>query len=97
MGAEWVAALAAVTYLVGGALLIFIWNAYKVTKESKLLLLAMGLFLLVFGSNIGVFYWIVFQVLLNVKVFTTIEEGYFVSLLFQLPGIFLVFWSALRK
>ncbi len=97
MAAEFVAALAAVTYLVGGALLIFIWNAYKTTKESRLLLLAMGLFLLIFGSNLGVFYWIFFQVLLNVKVFSTIEEGYFTSLVFQLPGIFLVFWSALKR
>ncbi|MEM3086128.1 MAG: hypothetical protein QXO51_03155 [Halobacteria archaeon] len=97
MAAELVAALAAITYLVGGALLIFIWNAYKATRDSKLIFLAMGLFLLVFGSNIGVFYWVVFQVLLQTKVFATIEEGYFVSLLFQLPGIFLVFWSALRK
>ncbi len=97
MAAEMVAALAAVTYLVGGALLIFIWNAYKATRESRLLLLAMGLFLLVFGSNLGVFYWIFFQVLLKTQVFSTIEEGYFTSLVFQLPGIFLVFWSALKR
>lgn len=97
MAAEWVAALAAVVYLVGGALLIFIWNAYKATRNFNLILLAMGLFLVIFGSNIGVFYWIVFQVLLKVKVFATIEEGYFASLVFQLPGIFLVFWSAIRK
>lgn len=98
MGAEpIIAAAAATVYLIGGALMLFIVGAYKKTGNFNLILLALGLFMLVFGSNLGVFYWIFFKSLYNIEAFSALETGYLVSLVFQIPGILLIFWSAVRR
>ena len=92
-----IAAAAATVYLIGGALLLFIVGAYKKTGNFNLIVLALGLFMLVFGSNLGVFYWIFFKSLYNLDAFQSLETGYLISLVFQIPGIILIFYSAVRR
>ena len=38
-------------YLFGGALVLFIYEAYVKTKQKNLMLMAAGFFIIIFGSN----------------------------------------------
>jgi hypothetical protein len=78
-------------YLFGGAIIIFIYGAYKNTGNFNLIILALGLFLLIFGSNL----WVVYRFVLGVEI--TVDIGYLISLLFQIPGVLLIFYSAVKK
>lgn len=60
--------LAVVTLILGGALIIFIYDAYKIVKQPTLLYFTIGLFILVIGivlpdivqmvgPEIAVLYW----------------------------------------
>lgn len=60
--------LAVVTLILGGALIIFIYDAYKIVKQPTLLYFTIGLFILVIGivlpdivqmvgQEIAVLYW----------------------------------------
>jgi hypothetical protein len=85
----------AVVYLFGGALILFMYSAYKSTKNFDLIVLALGLFLLIFGSNVWIDYWLISQQFTPV-VPVTQDLGYFISLVFQIPGILLIFYSAIK-
>ena len=85
---EYVAA--GIVYMIGGALIIFIYAAYKNTSQENLLILATGFFVLVFGSNFDTFARIFFEG----SAISTF--GSLLSLLFQIPGLLLIFYSAVR-
>ncbi|WP_148266564.1 hypothetical protein [Methanocella arvoryzae] len=44
---------AILTYLFGGALVLFIYEAYLKTRQTSLIFLALGFFILIFGGNLG--------------------------------------------
>jgi len=44
--------LSASVLMLGGALILFIYDAYRKTKQKTLLLLAVGLFILILGSTV---------------------------------------------
>lgn len=82
-------------YLFGGALVLFIYEAYKKTGERSLICMAIGFFVLIFGGNLT-------------TLAAAIEEMYFspdtlnqsaartLSLMIQLIGIVLLIISATR-
>jgi hypothetical protein len=44
---------AVLMYLFGGALVLFIYEAYKKTGQKNLMVMAIGFFILIFGSNLN--------------------------------------------
>jgi hypothetical protein len=40
-------------YLIGGALVLFIYEAYAKTKQKNLMFMAVGFFVIIFGSNLN--------------------------------------------
>ncbi|MCD1294394.1 hypothetical protein CUJ83_05195 [Methanocella sp. CWC-04] len=40
-------------YLLGGALVLFIYEAYVKTKQTNLMYMAVGFFVIIFGSNLN--------------------------------------------
>ena len=49
------AILAAIVYLLGGAFILFIYEAYTHTHQKNLLVLSIGMFIFIFGSNFDIF------------------------------------------
>lgn len=83
------------TYLIGGALIIFVYGAYKRTKHENLLILAAGFFILVFGSNFATFLRVLGELSSTGSI--ELELAHTVSIMFQIPGLLLIFYSAIRK
>ncbi len=81
---------AIIVYLIGGAIIIFIYEAYRRTSQENLLILATGFFVLVFGSNLDTFSRIFFEG----SDITTYAP--LLSLIFQIPALLLIFYSAVR-
>ncbi len=85
---------AVLMYLFGGALVLFIYEAYLKTRQKNLIFLALGFFILIFGGNLGT---------LNAAteaVFTmthALDESGIrtASLVIQLVGIVLLLYSVL--
>ncbi|HMK46300.1 MAG TPA: hypothetical protein VK436_06705 [Methanocella sp.] len=44
---------AVLMYLLGGALVLFIYEAYVKTRQRNMIFLALGFFILIFGGNLG--------------------------------------------
>ncbi|MHC1584937.1 MAG: DUF7521 family protein [Candidatus Syntropharchaeia archaeon] len=82
--------LATLIYLAGGALIIFIYDAYRQTKQKNLLLLALGLFILVIGSNLPTFAMLLLANRMNPWMVLTISQC------IQIPGVLLMLYSALK-
>ena len=82
--------LSASVLLLGGALIIFIYDAYRKTKQKTLLLLAVGLFILIIGSAIPGFLLSLGCGKINPLLTQTI------SLSIQVPGILIMIYSALK-
>jgi hypothetical protein len=82
--------LSASALMLGGALIIFIYAAYRETRQKSLLLLALGLFILIIGSIIPSFLLLIVPGTIDLLVSLTI------SLCIQIPGILIMMYSALR-
>lgn len=82
--------LSASALMLGGALIIFIYEAYRETGQKSLLLLAFGLFILIIGSVIPSFLLLIVPGKIDLLVALTI------SLCIQIPGILVMMYSALR-
>ena len=82
-------------YLLGGALVLFIYESYTRTKQKNLMYMAFGFFLIIFGSNLNT---------LCVMLPTMIGGGIVIdgtisrtaSLLIQLGGILTLLYSAMN-
>ncbi|KAF5411149.1 MAG: hypothetical protein U9N46_13790 [Euryarchaeota archaeon] len=85
------AILAAIVYLIGGAFILFIYEAYTHTHQRNLLILAIGMFILIFGSN--------FDVLSGLVLSDYVEESTarVIALLIEIPGIMIMLYSAIRS
>ncbi len=83
-------------YLLGGALVLFIYESFIRTKQKNLMYMALGFFLIIFGSNLNT---------LSVMLPTMIDMSSLVvdgsvtrtaALIMQLGGILLLLYSALN-
>ena len=85
------AILTAIVYLLGGAFILFIYEAYTHTHQKNLLMLAIGMFILIFGSN--------FDILAGLLLSDYIEESTsrIIALLIEIPGILIMLYSAIRS
>lgn len=85
------AVLAAIVYLLGGAFILFIYEAYTHTHQKNLLILSIGMFVFIFGSN--------FDTLAGFLLTDYIEESSsrILALLIEIPGILIMLYSAMRS
>ncbi|MEA1945138.1 MAG: hypothetical protein U9N07_07395 [Euryarchaeota archaeon] len=85
------AILTAIVYLLGGAFILFIYEAYTHTHQKNLLMLSIGMFILIFGSN--------FDILTGLVLSDYIEEptSRILALLIEIPGILIMLYSAIRS
>ncbi|MBW6469761.1 MAG: hypothetical protein K0A90_00890 [Methanosarcinaceae archaeon] len=84
------AILAAIVYLLGGTFIIFVYEAYMKTHQKNLLYLAIGLFIMIFGSN--------FDTLANIILtgYISVETAKVVALGIEIPGILIILYSAIK-
>lgn len=96
LAVSYIEAIAAfLMYIVGGALVLFIYESYTRTKQKNLMFMALGFFLIIFGSNLNT---------LSVMLPTMIGGSFVidgtisrtVALLIQLGGILTLLYSALN-
>lgn len=80
--------LTAIVYLLGGAFALFIYEAYKRTRQRNLLLLAVGMFIMIVGSNLH----------LLALATDSMAPGLarVLSLCIEIPGILIMLYSAIR-
>lgn len=86
---------ACLMYLLGGALVLFIYEAYAKTKQKNLMYMALGFFLIIFGSNLNT---------LGAAIPTIVDGSLLISettvrtasLVIQLGGILALLYSALN-
>lgn len=89
LGLETVLILTVVIYLLGGAFLLFVFEAYEKTKQQSLLILCIGLFIMIFGSN--------FDILASLIVpDMSSEMARTIALIIEIPGILVMLYSALK-
>ena len=82
-------------YLLGGALVLFIYESYVRTKQKNLMYMAFGFFLIIFGSNLNTLNVMLPTMIGNVFVIDeTIART--VALVIQLVGILALLYSALN-
>lgn len=82
-------------YLLGGALVLFIYESYSRTKQKNLMYMALGFFLIIFGSNLST---------ICTMLPTMIGSGFAidatvartVALVIQLGGILTLLYSAMN-
>lgn len=89
LGLETVLILTIIIYLLGGAFIIFVFEAYEKTKQSSLLILSIGLFILIFGSNFDVLASLVLPDMPT-------EIARTIALIIEIPGILILLYSALK-
>ena len=82
--------LAVIVYLLGGTFVIFIYEAYKRTKQKNLLYLAIGMFIMIFGSNFDTLAGIV------LNDYISVEEAKVIALGIEIPGILVMLYSAIK-
>ncbi|HID27590.1 MAG TPA: hypothetical protein EYP22_07215 [Methanosarcinales archaeon] len=85
------AILAVIVYMLAGAFVLFIYSAYEKTKQRSLLILATGLFIMIFGSNFDTFSGIF---LTN---YFSYETSRVLALIIEIPGIILMLYSAIKS
>ncbi len=82
-------------YLLGGALVLFIYESYMRTKQKNLMFMALGFFLIIFGSNLNTL-----GVMLPTMIGGTLPFDETVTrtlaLVIQLGGILTLLYSALN-
>lgn len=84
------AILAVIVYLLGGTFIIFIYEAYQKTNQKNLLYLAIGLFIMIFGSNFDTLAGII------LTDYISVETSKVVALGLEIPGILIVLYSAIK-
>lgn len=89
-GLETVMTLTVIVYLLGGTFILFIYEAYEKTKQKNLLILAIGLFILIFGSNFDILASVVLPDMSS-------ETARTIALLVEIPGILIMLYSALKS
>jgi hypothetical protein len=82
-------------YLLGGALVLFIYESFMRTKQKNLMYMALGFFLIIFGSNLNTLSIMLPTMVGNALV---IDESITrtVALVIQLGGILTLLYSALN-
>jgi len=88
-GLETVLILTAIVYLLGGAFILFVYESYEKTKQTNLLILTIGLFILIFGSNFDVLAGLLLPKM-------SYELARTIALLIEIPGILIMLYSALK-
>jgi hypothetical protein len=82
-------------YLLGGALVLFIYESFMRTKQKNLMYMALGFFLIIFGSNLNTL-----SIMLPTMIGSTfvVDETITrtVALVIQLGGILTLLYSALN-
>jgi hypothetical protein len=82
-------------YLLGGALVLFIYESFMRTKQKNLMYMALGFFLIIFGSNLNTL-----SIMLPSMVGSTfmVDETITrtIALVIQLGGILTLLYSALN-
>ena len=82
-------------YLLGGALVLFIYESYVRTKQKNLMYMALGFFLIIFGSNLNTLLAALAE-LPNSPLMIDETMARTISLVIQLGGILTVLYSALN-
>jgi hypothetical protein len=82
-------------YLLGGALVLFIYEAYVKTKQKNLMFMALGFFLIIFGSNLNTLLAALTE-LPNSPIMIDETMARTLSIVIQLGGILTVLYSALN-
>jgi hypothetical protein len=82
-------------YLLGGGLVLFIYEAYVKTKQKNLMFMALGFFLIIFGSNLNTLLAALVE-LPGSPLMVEETMSRTISLLIQLTGILTVLYSALN-
>ena len=82
-------------YLLGGALVLFIYEAYVKTKQKNLMFMALGFFLIIFGSNLNTLLAALAE-LPSSPILIDETMARTISLVIQLGGILTVLYSALN-
>lgn len=86
---------AVLMYLFGGALVLFIYEAYVKTRQKNLIFMAIGFFILIFGSNLNT----LVEAVHSMPEYAVTVDGSTsrtASLVIQLVGILLLLYSATR-
>jgi hypothetical protein len=82
-------------YLIGGALVLFIYESFVRTKQKNLMFMALGFFLIIFGCNLNTMSVMLPEMLGSTVVIDgTIPRT--ISLIIQLGGILTLLYSALN-
>ena len=89
-GLETVLILTIIVYLLGGTFILFIYDAYEKTKQKNLLILAIGLFILILGSNFDVLAGLVLTSMSQ-------DSARTIALAIEIPGILIMLFSALKS
>ena len=84
------AILAVIVYLLAGTIVIFIYEAYQRTKQKNLLYLAIGLFIMIFGSNFDTLAGII------LNDYISAESAKVIALGIEIPGILITIYSAIK-
>ena len=82
-------------YILGGALVLFIYESYTRTKQKNLMFMALGFFLIIFGSNLNTLIVMIPTMMGGSVPF----DGTFsrtAALVIQLGGILTLLYSALN-
>jgi hypothetical protein len=82
-------------YLLGGALVLFIYESFMRTKQKNLIYMALGFFLIIFGSNLNTLCVMLPSMIGNtLPIDETITRT--AALVIQLGGILMLLYSALN-
>jgi len=84
------AILAVIVYLLGGTFIIYVYEAYHKTHQKNLLYLAIGMFIMIFGSNFDTLAGIIMVEQISV------ESSKFIALGIEIPGILIILYSAIK-
>ena len=82
-------------YLLGGALVLFIYESYSRTKQKNLIYMAVGFFLIIFGSNLNTLV-VMLPTMIGGSVLIDDSLSRTISLLIQLGGILTLLYSAMN-
>jgi hypothetical protein len=82
-------------YILGGALVLFIYESYTRTKQKNLMFMALGFFLIIFGSNLNTLS-VMLPTMIGGSIVIDGTISRTASLVIQLGGILTLLYSALN-
>ncbi len=82
-------------YILGGALVLFIYESYTRTKQKNLMYMALGFFLIIFGSNLNTLI-VMLPTMIGGDMVIDGTISRTAALLIQLGGILTLLYSALN-